>query len=594
MKFNELISELKRRNVFKATIAYLAIAWVIIQIASIFLPVFDAPDYALKVLFYVLSVGLIVWIGFSWIYDLTPDGFQKTDDNSDNEEILKLTNRRLNKVIVGALSIAVVLLVIISFWAGSRWDDGSNSPDTIKVAVIPLVQQLDGDEEGYFKTGMTKELISELSKVDQLTVISQASTKVLSSGFNPANSIITNVIRGIDYFVNGVIERQLNKINIQIELKESMDAEPIWKKNYTKDLSEVRRLWAEVAADLASQMNVVVKQEDRMLWSNLRPVKPETYELYLKGKHYMNKSTTSEWQRGLVYMQEALDRNPADPYAYAFLAEAYINLGHGPAPPPDVFPKALAAANRAIQLDSTVALGWAALSHYHTYFGKDWALAEYAFKRANELNPNLADNHYHRAWYLTLFGRMNEAIDEHKRAQELDPFTPLNTAWLGELYRMVGLYEEGLIEAEKASQMENDYALSMLIKGKIFLDQGKVEEGLEILRQASEINPGWKYIGYGSALIQSGYIEEGRSLIEELENMPVNGFRAFSLGMMYTLLEDFDKAIKWFNYENKPAWFPWIRVLFLKNKIQNDPRFLKIIRDMNLPDPSPLIYIPEK
>jgi tetratricopeptide (TPR) repeat protein len=373
----------------------------------------------------------------------------------------------------------------------------------------------------------------------------------------------------------------------------NIEADPIWKKYYTKDLSEVRQLWAEVAADLARQMSVVVKPEDMVLWSDRRPVVPETYELYLKGKHYMNKSTVDEWERGLVYMQEAIDKNPADPYAYAYLAEAYVNLGHGPDAPPDVFPKALAAAQRAIQLDSTVALGWAALSHYQTYFGMDWALAEYYFNRANELNPNLADNHYHRAWYLALFGRMNEAIEEHKRAQELDPFTPLNTAYLGELYRWLGLYEEGLAEAEKASEMENDYALSMLIKGRIFINQGKVEEGLEILKQASEINPGWKYVGYGPALIQTGHIEEGRAIIEELEAMPLDGFRAFFLGIMYAELDDFDKAFEYLNYEHKIGWYPWIRVMFLKDEIRKDPRFLKIIRDMNLPDPSPLVYYPE-
>jgi TolB-like protein len=495
----------------------------------------------------------------------------------------------LNKVIVASLSIAVVLLIVISFWAGSNWNDGPASPETKKVAVIPFVQQSQSEEEEYFKTGMTEALISELSKVDQLTVISQASTKVLTSGFDPTNSLITNVISGIDYFVNGVIERQLNKIIIHIKLKETIDSEPIWEKNYTKDLSEIRQLLAEVAADLARQMSIVVKQEDAILWSRLRPVKPETYELYLKGKHYMNKSTAAEWQRGLVYMQEAIDRNPADPYAYAYLAEAYIMLGHGPGPPPDVFPKALAAAQRAIQLDSTVALGWAALSHYHTYFGKDWELAEYAFERANDLNPNLAYNHYHRSWYLALFGRMNEAIEEHKRAQELDPFTPLHSAWLGELYRWVGLYEEGLAEAEKASQ-GGDYALSMFVKGRIFLDQGKVKEGLENLREASEINPRWKYIGYGPALFRTGHFEEGRAIIEELEDKPVNAYGALCLGIMYTELEDLDKAIEYFNYKNKAAWFPWLRVMFVPDKMRKDPRYLKIIRDMDLPDPAPLVY----
>jgi len=594
MKFNELISELKRRHVFKSTIAYLAISWVVIQIASTILPTFDAPDYVLQGLIYVLSIGLIFWIGFSWMYDLTADGIQKTESVGVNEETLELTNRRLNKVIAGSLSLGVLLLLAISFWAGSNWNDQPNLPKMKKVAVIPFVQNTDGAEQAYFETGMTQALIDQLSKVDQLTVINKRSTRILTSGFDNTNSLTLNVIKGIDYFIDGDIERELNLLSVHIALRESIDAEPVWQKSYSKDFSEVRVLWANVAADLASQMGIIVKPEDAVLWSGLQPVRPEAYELYLKGKHYMNLSTPANKQRGLVYLQEALDSNPADAYTYAWLAEAYVFLGHGPDPPPDVFPKALASAKRARQLDSTVALGWAALSHYHTYFGKDWVMAEYAFKRANTLNPNLAYNHYHRSWYLALFGRMNEAIEEHKLAQELDPFTPNQTAWLGELYRWVGMYEEGIKQTEKASLMEDDvnYALGMFIRGRIFIDQGKVEEGLELLRQSSEINPGWKYIGYGPALIENGYTEEGRAVLIELEGKPLNGFRALCIGVMYAKLGNYDKAFEAWNYKQKHAWFPWLRVMFVPDEIRKDPRFLKLIRDMNLPDPAPLIYNP--
>ncbi len=594
MKWRTLISELKRRHVFKSTIAYLAISWIVIQIASTILPAFNAPEYTLKALIYILSVGLIFWIGFSWVYDLTADGLQKTDDLPDDEETLKLTNKRLNKVIAASLSLAVLLLLVVSFWAGSKWNNDNVVPELKKVAVMPLMYLTDQPEEEYFKIGMTEGLIDELSKVDQLTVINQRSTQVLTSGFQSPSSLVSKVLRDIDYFVEGTVERQINKLEIQMELKESIGGEPLWQKNYAKDLSEVRALWAEVSADLARQMSIVVKTEDAELWADLRSVRPETYELYLKGRHYMNQSTPEEWQRGLVYMQEAIDKNPADPHAYAFLAEAYINVGHGPDPPPDVFPKALAAAQRAIQLDSTVALGWAALSHYHTYFGMDWALAEYAFQRANTLNPNLSDNHYHRAWYLYLFGRMNEAIEEHILAQELDPFIPLHTAWLGELYRIVGRYEEALKEADKSSQMENDYALGMFIKGKIYIDQGKVQEGLEVLKEASEINRGWKFVGYGPALIDAGKIAEGKAIVNELESLPINGFRALFLATMYAKLGDYDKAFDYLNYEDKPGWFPWIRVMFLNDEIRKDPRFLKLIRDMNLPDPAPIVYHPEE
>ncbi len=269
-----------------------------------------------------------------------------------------------------------------------------------------------------------------------------------------------------------------------------------------------------------------------------------------------------------------------------------VILGHGPMPPPDVFPKAHAAAQRAIELDSTNAAGWAALSEYHTYFGWDWQLAEYAFNRANTLNPNMAWNHYHRAWYLALFGRMNEAIKEHKRAQELDPFTAWHTAWLGSLYHRVGQYEKGIIEADRAIQMQDNYALGKLIKGRILIDQGKHEEGLEILKQAATIMPGWKYLGYGPALIQTGHIQEGKAIIQELESMEPTAYGAFCLGFMYSNLGNLDKAIDWFSYKNKLGWYPWIRIGVKNKKLLNDPRFLELIREMNLPDPAPLVYDP--
>ncbi len=172
MKLNKFVSELRRRHVFKATIAYLAISWVIIQIASIVFPAFNVPNYAIKILLYVLGGGLLFWIIFSWMYDLTSEGFQKTDDLEEDQKALKSTDKRLNKVIVASLATAIILLNGISFWAGSSWSNQETVLEIKKVAVLPLIMKTEGEEDEYFKVGMTDALIDELSKVDQLTVIS--------------------------------------------------------------------------------------------------------------------------------------------------------------------------------------------------------------------------------------------------------------------------------------------------------------------------------------------------------------------------------------------------------------------------------------
>ena len=340
-------------------------------------------------------------------------------------------------------------------------------------------------------------------------------------------------------------------------------------------------------------MGLAVRRENALFWSGRRPVNPKAYELYLKGRHYLNKSTLDERKQGLVYLQEAININPSDPYAYAWLSEAYIMLGHnGPDAPADAFPNALKAAERAIELDSTIALGWASLSHYHTYYGRDWAMAEDAFYRANALDPNLADNHFHRAWYFAIFGKMNEAIEEHKIARDLDPFTPYQTAWLGELYRWVGMYEEGLKEVDRVNYMDDKFALGLFIRGQIFIDQGKVKEGLELLKQCAEIDEFWKYPGYGLALLQNGYIEEGKAILKEMEEIPPNDFIDLFIGVYYAYLGDYDKSFEMWNIENEAAWFVGLRIMFVPDEIRKDPRFIQLMRDMNLPDPAPLEYDP--
>ncbi len=589
MKFREILAELQRRNVFKALLAYLAVAWVVIQIASILLPAFNAPEYAMKVLLVVLGIGFFFWAVFSWIYDLTPNGFQKTDATLTNIDTYRRNSKRLNSVIASSIVIAILLLLIASFWAGSQWNQPQTQGEK-RIAVIPFEQLDENKEDSYFSEGMTETLINALSKVGDVKVLSMASTRYLQAGFSPADPIIANELSYIDYFIYGTIQRNSNSISVVLKISKTITGNVIWEKEYTSDISMVRQLWTSIAMEVTNEFDIKNKDVQLLQKAGITSVKPETYELYLKGKYYLNKSTVADWQRGIVYLEEAVDQNAADPYAYAGLAEGYVTLGHSLTPPPDVFPKALAAAKRAIQLDSSNAEGWAALSHYHTYFGWDWDLAEYAFEKANEINPNMAYNHYHRAWYLALFGRMDEAILEHKLAQELDPFISLHTAWLGGLYRMAGAYDKGLIEAEKASGMQHDNALSMYIKGSIYIDTGRTEEGLETLAQAAKINPGWRYLGYGTALFKTGRFEEGMKIIHELEAMEETPFYSLCLAYLYFNADDLDKGFEWLQSAKGHAFYPWIRVIMPNPKVKKDPRYLELLKELGLPPPSPLVY----
>ena len=591
MNFKKLLSELARRNVLRAVIAYLAVAWVIIQIASIILPTFDAPPGVMQGLIYLLAIGLVFWIGFSWVYDLTPEGVRKTDPEIADSEILEHNTRRLNKIIATGVITAVLLLLAASFWAGSQWRDPDAIAKEKRLAVLPLKSTIVGATEDYYTFGITEALIKELSKLNNLAVLSLASTRYLEAGILPENSLLNTESANVDYFIYGTCKITGYDLSLTLKISDGLDVEPFWEQEYQRDLSNAPELWITAVRDVAKVINLGAEATDRLLDESLRPIRPETYELYLKGKYYLNKSTVEDWQRGLVYLEEAIDENPADPYAYAGMAEGYITWGHSLMPPEGVFPKALAAAKRAIQLDSTNAEGWAALSQYHTYFGWDWDLADYAFRRANALNPNLAMNHYHRAWYLALFGRMNEAIAAHKKAQQLDPFSSLHTNWLGELYRMVGEYELALGQAEEASKLYDDDALSSVIKGSVYIDQGRVEEGLEIMQKAVEINSGWKYLMYGPALLKAGKRKEGLAIINEAERFPESPYYSLCLAAMYHADGNLDKTFEWLNKARGHAFYAWyVRIFLADEETQADPRYQELLRKLNLPPPAPLKY----
>ena len=145
---------------------------------------------------------------------------------------------------------------------------------------------------------------------------------------------------------------------------------------------------------------------------------------------------------------------------------------------------------------------------------------------------------------------------------------------------------------KKVEQLQENNALGMKIKGSLLMGQGNTKQGLETLKQASEIVPAWKYLGYGVGLIKSGNIVEGKVLIRELEAKPITPYYSWCLARMYLEIGDLDNAFKWFSFEDKHAFYPWIRIIDLDKKIKQDPRFLKLIREMNLPDPAPLVYDP--
>jgi class 3 adenylate cyclase/TolB-like protein/Tfp pilus assembly protein PilF len=460
------------------------------------------------------------------------------------------------------------------------------------VAVLPLENLSEDPEQEYLSTGMTEELIRELSKVETLTIIAQSSTRQYAGIVKPFSEIAQE-LNDVNYIVNGNVLLEGEKIKTEIRLINPVEENIIWKQEYQQEVTNSRQLWAKVAEDIVDIIGVFVPEENTALWTGIQPVDQENYALYLKGMHAIDKRP-QDLDLAISYFNQAIDKNPADAYAWAGLANAYIYYGHSTTATRDVRQQANAAALRAIQLDSTLALAWSVLGMVKAYYEWEWEAAEQAYHKANELNPSLPWNHYHYAWYLALFGRMNEAIHEHKLAQELDPFGFAHTRWLAALYMGVGEYEKAIKEAERTIEMGYE-AIGRSIIANCYFQMGREKEAIEMHEQLVA-DFGVSKGNLAGCYLRAGRIEEARQIFEEfltnIDSIPSPG-EALGMATVYRALGDYDNAFKWFNFEPHMHFVPWnVRgnddSLFVK-----DPRFKALLRKMNLPDPAPPQYDPD-
>jgi tetratricopeptide (TPR) repeat protein len=262
----------------------------------------------------------------------------------------------------------------------------------------------------------------------------------------------------------------------------------------------------------------------------------------------------------------------------------YLDIAHSPLDPGDALPNGEKWAFKAFMLDSTLAEVHAALAIAYLYMSWRFDDAEKHFKRALELNPNLDMAHYHYAWGLYLWGRMEEAISEHKLAQKYDPYNPLHTAYLGELYTNAGRYEEAVQEALKSLEIQKDYSNGYVVLGRAYAASGRFEEAIKTHQKLVELYPG-QLSELCLTYIAAGRREEAEKILAEIERTDPNpkGMGAYNRAKIYGALGRKDEAFKWLNYEPHHGFLAWAAVNKNLISLHDDPRWDLFLKKVNLP-----------
>ena len=453
------------------------------------------------------------------------------------------------------------------------------------IAVLPLENLSNDPQQEYFADGLTEALITDLGKISALRVISR--TSVIR--YKGAKRAVPDIARelGVEALVEGAVLRSGDRVRITAQLIDAQTDRHLWAESYERDLRDVLALQAEVARSIALQVRVKLSPLPGPLRTGA--LNPEAYELYLKGRYSHDKGNEEGLKLAFAYFQQALELDPQYAAAYAGLADSYAMLPfYTDTPPREAFPKAKAAATKALQLDDALAEAHASMAYVKTYFDWDWAAAEQEFKRTLELNPNHSAARHAYSRYLASLGRLTEARAELKRAQELDPLSLLVQANAGVISYFGRQYGEAMQELRKTNELDPHFPVPYWGMGLCYEQQGKYEEAIAQFQKTIESS------GRGANTIASlGHVfglaarpvEAQKILLELKERSKQRYVSSYQFALVELGVGRTDQAIRELEaaFEERSTLLTYLKMDPRFDPLRSDPRFQDLLRRIGLP-----------
>ena len=475
------------------------------------------------------------------------------------------------------------------------WRDGLLSrvhpPQMRSLAVLPLENLSRDPDEEYFADSMTEAILTDLAKINALRVVSRTSVMRYKRTQKPLPEIAKEL--NVDAIVEGSVQRAGNRVRITAQLIHAATDQHLWAEAYERDLRDVLVLQDEVARNIAQQVRVKLTPEENIRLSSGRPVDPEAYQLYVKGRYFWAKRNQESFNRAISYFREAIDRDPSYAAPYSGLADCYVLFGSsfdvGGHPPSEVQPKAKAAALKALELDSSLADAHNSLAYVKLNYDWDWSGAEAEFKRSLELNPGYAHGHHWYAHLLFSSGRRDEALAESTRSLELDPLSPILVVHLGWHYLYTRQHDRALDQLAKALELEPSYALAHWYRGLAYEEKKMYPEALRELTKTKDLLPGNLAVqsDIGHVYAVSGNKSEAEKTIARLKQESTRTYvNLYELALIYIGLGQNDQAFDWLEkaYRERSDQLIYLKVDPRLDPIRSDSRFADLVRRVGIPD----------
>lgn len=518
---------------------------------------------------------------------LTPQGAHPSASPPSQRETAGRRSRRTRVLILAIVMLGIVVAAVLV--AYQIRTERESEPAIKSIAVLPL-QNLSGDPaQEYLADGITEELIGRLAGIRNLRVISRTSVM----RFKNTQLSVPEIARmlGVDAVVEGSVMREGNRIRVHAQLIRAATDDHFWSESYDRELNDVLALDADAAQAIASKIEVTITGEEHRRLASSRPVSPEVFEDYLRGRFALAKGNNkANVEESIAYFNQAIDKDPTYAHSYVGLATAYWNLTlvfMGEAPEPQR-PRVIRAARKALELDPELAdahvlIGAIAAQQWH------WAEAKNEYDRALELKPNDAVAYSELAWWLDCQGRTEEAVRARRRARELDPLA-VSGSGMGWDLVFARRYDEAVHELRSALRVKPDDAYALWILGFALIANHQPQEAIpELETAASASNRSPAVVGLlANAYAQAGRRRDALRLLDELKKRKQTGYLpAAAFVLAYLGLGDEDQTFAWLEqaYKEHSNALQTLKVLPAFDPIRTDPRFIDLLHRTGLDSP---------
>ncbi len=538
MSLRDLMTEMKRRRVFKVTGIYVVAMFATLQGAQVLVSSLALPAWTMTLLTLLALFMFPVVVILAWVFDVTPDGLQRAPVASSSRA-------------VGYVGLGIVI-ALVAFGAYAVVDARPETPTETKtsgtsIAVLPFVNMSAEAEQEYFSDGLTEELLNALAQVPELRVAARTS----SFSFKGKNVPVAEIAQALNVstVLEGSVRKAGNRVRITAQLIDAVQGHHLWSQIYDRELTDIFAIQEEISRSITDALKIRLGARTSEALATPATENLEAYNHYLQARHFWNKRSAEGILRARELLERAIELDPQYARAHAALADVYvIATEYADLPIAEAQRKGRAAAQRAIALDSTLAephaaLGMLAIGVF------EWDASVAALERAIALNPNYATAHQWYSWILHYTGKADEGLRETRKALELDPLSQVINGSLGEHLILLRRYDEAERQLQRLIEIDptftlvlNDFAWLFLAKGDI----PKARSYAERLVAMPGLRSGYELGTAAAVFARAGEPRRAREILAEMETRKLwstMGFAYAGMGEADLALTAFEKAL---------------------------------------------------